>query len=232
MQRLFDEDNAEPAERLRDNDDVVEPAERRADTDRPDTELTLGPMLLWGIFFGVVLLCGLSFGLGYSMGSRGARGASTNVRQAGTDAFAGTVSSQSKPAAAPQNITYQQPAATDLPPSESSSAAANSQNSGATSSTSANSSRPVVKPALPVASTVPTTAPGSALMVQIAAISHQEDADVLVGALSKRGYAVTVSRDPADSMLHVRTGPFSSRDEANAMRLKLLGDGYNAVVQP
>ncbi len=40
------------------------------------------------------------------------------------------------------------------------------------------------------------SATGSAFMVQIAAVSHQEDADVLVGALRRRGYAVAAHRDP------------------------------------
>jgi len=69
-------------------------------------------------------------------------------------------------------------------------------------------------------------------MVQIAAVSHPEDADVLVGALRKRGYAVSARRDPADGLLHVRMGPFKSHDEANRWKQKLLNDGYNAVVQP
>jgi cell division septation protein DedD len=69
-------------------------------------------------------------------------------------------------------------------------------------------------------------------MVQIATVSHQEDADVLVGALRKRGFEATVSRDAADGQLHVRIGPFASLSEANAMREKLTNDGYNAVVQP
>jgi cell division septation protein DedD len=69
-------------------------------------------------------------------------------------------------------------------------------------------------------------------MVQIAAVSHQEDADVLVAALRKRGYTVSMSRDPADGLIHVRIGPFASRSDANAARQKLLNDGYNASVQP
>jgi cell division septation protein DedD len=72
----------------------------------------------------------------------------------------------------------------------------------------------------------------SGLMVQIAAVTNQEDADVLMGALRKRGYAVAARRDAADGMIHVRTGPFSSRDEAEKWRQKLLNDGYNAIVQP
>jgi DedD protein len=78
----------------------------------------------------------------------------------------------------------------------------------------------------------PGTAGGSALMVQIAAVSNPEDADVLVNALRKRGYAVTAHRDAADGLIHVRIGPFSNRNEANNWRLKLLNDGYNAIVQP
>jgi DedD protein len=69
-------------------------------------------------------------------------------------------------------------------------------------------------------------------MVQIAAVSHVEDAEVLVNALKKRGYAVMVRRDIADTLLHVQTGPFANRNDANTMRQKLLSDGYNAIVQP
>jgi cell division septation protein DedD len=69
-------------------------------------------------------------------------------------------------------------------------------------------------------------------MVQIAAVSHQEDAEVLVSALRKRGYTVTARRQPSDSLIHVQIGPFTNRNDANAMRLKLLNDGYNAIVQP
>ena len=79
---------------------------------------------------------------------------------------------------------------------------------------------------------MPAVPPPNPLMVQIAAVSHQEDADVLVGALRKRGYAVSARRDPADSLIHVRVGPFNNHDEAERWRLKLLNDGYNAMIQP
>jgi cell division septation protein DedD len=68
-------------------------------------------------------------------------------------------------------------------------------------------------------------------MVQIAAVSHAEDAGVLVDALRKRGYAVTARRDVGDNLIHVQTGPFVSRNDANVMRQKLQNDGYNAIVQ-
>jgi cell division septation protein DedD len=68
-------------------------------------------------------------------------------------------------------------------------------------------------------------------MVQIAAVSHSEDAQVLVDALRKRGYEVTARREVSDNLIHVQTGPFVNRNDANAMRQKLLNDGYNAVVE-
>jgi cell division septation protein DedD len=93
----------------------------------------------------------------------------------------------------------------------------------------------VVRPALPQANpqgaTQSGTQPGT-WMVQIAAVSHPEDADVLVSALRKHGYAVSVHRDPIDALIHVQVGPFATHNDAAAMRQKLLNDGYNAMVQP
>jgi cell division septation protein DedD len=215
MQETFDEEELQPVEHQR------------------DTELTLGPMLLLGLFFGLVLLCGLSFGLGYSIGSHGARESSATSQQPGAAASSPDAGSLPKPSAAPQNIAHSQGAVSGQPSSDGSSAAA--ENPGSTSVADGGIVQPVVKPALPAAVTVPAPVSAQsapALMVQIAAVSHREDAEVLVGALRKRGYAVAIHRDPIDNLLHVQVGPFSSRSEANATRQKLLNDGYNAIVQP
>jgi cell division septation protein DedD len=69
-------------------------------------------------------------------------------------------------------------------------------------------------------------------MVQIAAVSNPEDAEVLVAALRRRGYAVSARREVADGLIHVRIGPFNNRNDANQWRQKLLNDGYNAILQP
>jgi cell division septation protein DedD len=68
-------------------------------------------------------------------------------------------------------------------------------------------------------------------LVQVAAVSHQEDADVLVTALKRRGYNVTVRHEPQDKLLHVQIGPFATKKEADAMRQHLQTDGYNAIVK-
>jgi DedD protein len=179
-----------------------------------DREMTLGPMKVAGLFFGLALLCGLCFGLGYSIGRGGGHDALA-VQPSGAGAVSPAASSVSKPKAAPP-IAQPQGVAEGLPTAGASSAGATTyaQVPGSTPANGANSAQPA-----------------SALMVQIATVSHQEDADVLVGALRKRGFEATVSRDAFDGQLHVRIGPFNSLSEANAMREKLTNDGYNAVVQ-
>lgn len=68
-------------------------------------------------------------------------------------------------------------------------------------------------------------------MVQVAAVVHQEDADVLVSALRRKGYTAVVRNGTQDKLLHIQIGPYSSRDQALDMRQKLLSDGYNAILK-
>jgi cell division septation protein DedD len=85
---------------------------------------------------------------------------------------------------------------------------------------------------VPAAVAAPMSAvPSGSFMVQIAAVRLQQDANVLVGALQRRGYSVVVRNESQDSLLHVQVGPFTSRSAAFAMRSRLLADGYNAVVK-
>jgi cell division septation protein DedD len=219
-----------------------------------DREWTLGPAMLMTL--GVVLfaLCAACFVFGYAVG----RGSTTEVATvaasptSGTPAFAQPAASASKPSAAQSGAQPQAPAAAAGRPDASASdstpvpapatvAVSTDSNGGAAS---AGPGEPVIHAALPgqtaraeaAADTrsgvQPALTQASGIMVQIAAVSHPEDADVLVSALRKRGYAVSSRRDPTDGLLHVQVGPFANRDDATAMRQKLLNDGYNAIVQP
>ena len=126
----------------------------------------------------------------------------------------------------------QAPVPAPVPPDE------GAQPSAPNGSAGANPAPTQPKPALPAAASTPQAAAAPSvhpalpatvsLMVQIAAVSNPEDASVLTSALRKRGYTVTASREPSDGLIHVRIGPFNSRDEANRMCMKLLNDGYNA----
>jgi cell division septation protein DedD len=71
--------------------------------------------------------------------------------------------------------------------------------------------------------------PGSPV-VQVAAMSHQEDADVVAVDLKRRGYTVAIRHEPQDKLFHVQIGPFSTKKDADTMRLRLQTDGYNNAI--
>jgi DedD protein len=68
--------------------------------------------------------------------------------------------------------------------------------------------------------------------VQVAAVSRQEDAEALEGALRSKSYPVyIVNNQPGDKLFHVQVGPFSSLADAEAMKARLASDGYNPILK-
>jgi DedD protein len=193
-----------------------EPAER-------DPEVTLGTSFIVGIFFALILICAIFFAFGYSLGRRSALPASgVPAPAASTD----TGASAAKPAS---GIPEGQPA---------------SQTEENTSdeqiSPAAAQETPVVLPAKlavkptpvnePVA-TLPAAAATVQAVVQVAAVSRQGDAAMLMTALKRKGYNAAIRQVPQDKLLHVQIGPFTTKKDAEAMRQRLIGDGYNAIVK-
>src|SRR6201998_1227408 len=77
-----------------------------------------------------------------------------------------------------------------------------------------------------------TTMPTSGYFVQVAAVSKQEDADALVDALKKKEYPAFVASAAAnDKLFRVQLGPFSDIKDAEAMRTKLVADGYRPILK-
>jgi Uncharacterized protein conserved in bacteria len=225
-----------------------------------DTEFTLGAGTLLLLFGGLVVVCTICFGLGYIYGSRRASTQAAGPQASAITGLQAN-GSQQKPSAtaqvpapvqpAPQTDDSSQPVAGNPPQTTTAVAVPVS----AVQTPAQPVAQPQVRPALAVTAPVPQSAPSSlprlpantpqpqagpavaqptqpqpTLWVQIAAVSHDEDAAVLTEALKKRGYSVT-NRRQSDNLIHVRIGPFNSRDEANQWRTKLLDDGYNAEVQ-
>lgn len=221
---------------------------------RREVEVTLGPVMLLGILFGLLVLGAICFGMGYSAGRRSGVQLAPKVTQtaAGQTMTAPAGTSLGKPPArglvptAPQPQTIPQPQPPPADANTSSNPLTSYAPMGDSSSASSAAAPPVVRPALPSqSSAAPGSAPpnsgstspaqaaqGPVFMVQVAAVSHQEDASVLMNALRKRGYAVMARKGFSDGLIHVQVGPFSSRADADAMSHKLLNDGYNAVVLP
>lgn len=227
----------------------------RAGRDDEDdgAEITLGTRSLLGIFFGLVLICSIFFGLGYSVGRGSTPKTAANPTADGTALAAnGNLGKPSAQQTLTAASTSPDATATDEAPAETGPAlepaadpgtgvGSNSPTSATKAAMPASAPAAAVKPAgfpseepgatsVTLKPAVATVAPGG-IMVQVAAISVPQDANVLVDALKKRGYTAVIRNEPQDKLLHVQLGPFASRGEANAMRTKLLADGYNAVVK-
>ena len=209
--------------------------------ERRDRELTLGPSMLALLAVALVGLCALCFVAGYGVGHRSpAEQIGAQTGPTGPSA-AQLFSSQPKPSAT-QNSSHSQ--AESQPAADANAAVETGENVGQAATSVPPAPAAVVQTALPAQSAAQQPIPAAvqavqpalpqsgAWMVQIAAVSHAEDADVLVSALRKRGYGVSVRHDPLDNLLHVQVGPFPTHSDATGMRQRLLTDGYNAIVQP
>jgi DedD protein len=228
------------------------------DLDAPrDREISLGATTLLGIFLLLALVCAVFFGFGYSMGRRSAVSvtppadtAETTLKTTGASKPTPALSPAPKPSAESADETSatsddSTDSASQLPQPTASPASATQQKpqpaAVASAKPAAYSPAPrftppaVVSKAPPApaaAHAVATSAPaGPPALVQVAAVSHQEDADTLVSSLKRRGYDVAVRHEPQDKLFHIQIGPYANRKDADAMRQRLLADGYNAIVK-
>jgi len=67
--------------------------------------------------------------------------------------------------------------------------------------------------------------------VQVAAVSRQEDAEALVEALKKKQYPAFTANSSGDKFYRVQVGPYAELKDAEAMRARLISDGYNPIVK-
>jgi DedD protein len=163
-----------------------------------DTEITLGTGKMLALFFGLVILCAVFFGMGFSLGKNTARPMGSDSSSPVTTTTSGPRPSAVRPntvtGAAPDSGTYKtvvQKTPDPAPPSNSNSDASDT------------------KPA----------------------VSKQEDADALVDALKRKQYPALAASLPTDKLFHVEVGPFGDIKEAETMRSKLQGDGYNPILK-
>ena len=201
--------------------------------ERKDRELTLSTGMILGIFFGLVVLCGLFFGFGYKMGSHTVPqplAAPSTETTPTAETFSGF-----KPAPGSPAGSRAESSASSTEPSPRTVAAADSMESSNGSvvgapaasgkaATSARAEAPVVT------TPAPAVAAGS-FVVQVAAVSHEEDAQLLVNALRAKGYPVSAHTEPQDKFFHIQVGPFTNLKDANAAKQRLLADGYQPIVK-
>jgi cell division septation protein DedD len=191
-----------------------------------DTEITLGTGKLLGLFFFLVAICALFFALGYSLGRKSEpaiTSASTTPAPQPTPAASKVGSS---PATAPPMTFYKSVEQKDANPELTPTTEAKPE----TTSPPANATPAQTAPANPENSAA--ILPAGGYFVQVAAVSKQEDADALVDALKKKDYPAFVAAQSAtDKLFHVQVGPYSDIKDAEAMRTRLIGDGYSPILK-
>lgn len=192
-----------------------------------DVEISLGTGRLLALFFGLVAICAVFFGFGYSLGRTS--GTATMTAQAASPAVANTAvkpkAGNSQPDAAPSpsssDLTFYKTVEQKDAPAQLTPAAA---------SAPAPSNFPSAEPQ--TAAPAPDAARSSGYVVQVAAVTKKEDAEALMAALRKKSYPVfVVSNTPTDNFYHVQVGPFSDIRDAEAMRTRLSGEGYSPIVK-
>jgi len=188
-----------------------------------DTEITLGTGKMLALFFSLVALCGLFFGLGFSLGRGSVRPLMT-ADQAQASPGATLRSSAMKSASQPpDSMTFytaveQKDANAQLAPTDASKEAPAKD----TAKSAQNNSAPPD----------PMTATAASYFVQVAAVTKQDDAQALVEALKKKQYAAfTSNTSSADKFFHVQVGPFGDLKDAEATKAKLINDGYNPILK-
>lgn len=201
-------------------------------------EISLGTTTVLGIFFALALVCAVFFGFGYSTGRKSAQPQAAEA--AATQPAADTNPNTAKPAPGSLQESPEKPAA-DAAATDTTSAPTTTTADtppDATTDQPTQAAQPPVKtvalahPTVPQPVTTPVPAAGAAtIIVQVAAVSHKEDAAMLLSALKKRGYTGTIRQEPQDKLLHVQLGPFATKKDADTMKQRLIADGYNPIVK-
>jgi len=198
-----------------------------------DTEITLGTGKLLFLFFGLVGICALFFALGYSLG-RKSEPAITTASAAIIPQPTSSAGKGSSGSAAAQPMTFyksveQKDANPELtPPAD---AKGDTKTDPKADASAAPANAAAATPPTTAADPATTLPPTSAYFVQVAAVSKQEDADALVDALKKKQYPAFVAPVTADKLCRVQVGPFTDVKDAEAMRTRLIADGYSPILK-
>lgn len=191
-------------------------------TSEKDTEITLGTGRMLLLFFGLVLICAFFFAIGFSFGKKTMAipsAVTAGSAESPTAVVRPSAAKNTQPTAPGQELTFyksvgQKSADTSL------AAPGASTPSGTDAGKTDSAAAPAPAPS------------GSGYYVQVAAVSRQEDADALVEALKKKQYPAFAAANSAnDKFFHVQVGPYAELKDAESMRTKLIGDGYNPIVK-
>jgi DedD protein len=194
-----------------------------------DTEITLGTAKLLSLFFGLVIVCAVFFALGYTLG----RKSDVGLTAPSPTPLPNTLNN-GKPggSAAPQQMSFykaveQKDANPQLSPASPDASSPTAQAPAAATASPSGTQAQTGNPPDPLAAL-----PTSGYVVQVAAVTKQEDADALVDALKKKEYpAFVATNSTSEKLFRIQVGPFAEIKDAEAMRTRLVNDGYNPIVK-
>jgi len=193
-------------------------------TAQQDTEITIGTGRMLALFFALVLVCAFFFAIGFSLGRRTTIAGSGGLLRAPAGAPASIV----RPSAAKNYASQPTPQSGDF----SFYKAVGEKNADAALSppASATATSPTAEAPKDATDTAAPSTPG--YYVQVAAVNRQEDAQALAEALKKKQYpAFIANNSPTDKFYHIQVGPYAEWKDAEAMRARLVSDGYNPIVK-
>lgn len=187
---------------------------------------------LLGVFLGIVVLCGVFFTLGYVMGRTQY---DTSVRAA--------TSSQPKPAGDLVPATSAKPG-TPVPSAsdwnfyrageaKSAPAPLKPEPAAKPSAVSSASSKRAPKPASSgkASRLKPPLIPRGAVVLQVAALTRENDALALADALQQKEYPAFVLGPANDNLYRVQVGPYADSGSADKARRSLERDGFKAITK-
>jgi DedD protein len=192
-----------------------------------DTEITLGTGKMLALFFGLVALCAVFFATGFSLGrNSGLKPSAAEVAPPAVTSAGNIRPSAVKPPPPAADMTFYKAVSDKTADSQltaqTKDVPAPVADTTATQPTIANTSPPADPEVTP---------PVNGYYVQVAAVSKQEDADSLVDALKKKQYPAFSANAQPDKLFHVQLGPYADIKDAEAMRGKLVSDGYNPILK-
>lgn len=210
--------------------------------DRPG-DLILENRHLLLIFFGIVALCGVFFAFGYIVGRNTfSPSAATALAESGNPEGA------AKPSPMPPALYYQRPTPPAVPPAAEPGASEpelqfdqslgertpetrleppESTDAAASSPAQPN---PPSQPSEPARQSA-VVPPPLGILVQVSALTRQQDAETLVQLLKGKRLPVLVTTSPDDTLFHVVVGPYQSDSEAQRVKRMLEEDGFQPIIK-
>jgi cell division septation protein DedD len=213
--------------------------------DRPG-DLILDNRHLLLIFLGIVGLCGVFFAFGYIVGRN-----TLSPSVATALAESGPGAGGAKPSPMPPAVYYQRPETSPVPAAEESGTTSpelqfdqnlggrspearletpESAGSAASAPAPAGQPNPPSAPSEAARQSAPVPPPPG-ILVQVSALTRQQDAETLVQLLKEKKLPVLVTTSPGDSLFHVVVGPYQTEREAQQVKRTLEEDGFQPIIK-